>query len=210
MTVLSGTGIPGAKYVYVKLANEERGKLMSLLPGARYLFVKLANEQRVFCPDIILDNITLCDTDVLHPTCGFGHTYTVINKEYNPMGFIPVDCCHGREKQVWKAPTILLKTSVNKEGLTWREWYAAATLGKPCCPRNPWGNCHSTCPRLHTEYASPELRAAFQAGVDPCELVNARISEENAAKQALACGTAAYDAHQAQEWSDAKDRKSES
>lgn len=202
MTVLSGTGIPGAKHVYVKLANEERGKLMTILPGIRYLFVKLANEQRVFCPDIILDNDTLCDTDVLHPTCGFGHTYTVIDKESNPTGFIPVDCCHGRENQVWKAR--ILKTSVNKELLTWTEWYAAATLGKSCCVPNVWGDCNSRCPRVHPDKASPELRAAFRSGVDPSELVNARISEENAAKQALACGTAAYDAHQAQAWSDAQ------
>ena len=80
--------------------------MSTLLHGTRYLFVKLANGESVYCPDVSIDiNCGLCDTDILHPTCGYPHTYTVLDRLGTPLGFIAVRHCTGRESQVWKEPT---------------------------------------------------------------------------------------------------------
>ena len=97
-------------------------------------------------------------------------------------------------------------SNMNKEGLTWSEWYAAATLGKPCCTPNAWGGCNTRCPRVYKVFATPEQRAGWARGDDPSEYVNRQVAEENECHPALSRGTAEYDAVEAQKFADSKPR----
>lgn len=58
----------------------------------------------------------------------------------------------------------------NREGLTWSEWFAAATLGKNCCNANAWGACTTLCPRVHMKQAHPDQVLAWQRGEDPTDV----------------------------------------
>jgi hypothetical protein len=59
--------------------------------------------------------------------------------------------------------------SVNPNGLTWAEWYTAATPGRPCCGHMVPGRCLSHCLRLNPDKAPTYVYGAWRRGVDPLE-----------------------------------------